>query len=143
MAEETSPCSRLTPLVRAARRIEKAVMLKLPLSAPRPSTSSGSQPTSRIQGSRCLRTSLRSKVSLPAGTGVCVVKTVVPFTAASASARLSPIRTRSRARSRARKATWPSFMCQTAGWMPSARRARTPPIPCTISWHRRISRPRT
>ena len=54
-------------------------MLKLPLSAPRPSTSSGSQPTSRIQGSRCLRTSLRSKVSLPAGTGVWVVKTVVPL----------------------------------------------------------------
>ena len=32
MAEETSPCSRLTPFVLAASRIEKAVMLKLPLS---------------------------------------------------------------------------------------------------------------
>jgi len=26
------------------------------------------------------------------------------------------------------------------GWIPRARRARTPPMPCTISWHSRISR---
>ena len=143
MAEETSPCSRLTPFVLAETRIANAVMLKLPLSLPSASASSGSQPTSRTHGSRYFCTSLRSKVSLPAGTGVCVVKTVVFFTAASASTRLSPIWTRSRARSSVRNEQWPSFMCHTDGWIPSARSARTPPMPCTISWHSRISRPRT
>ena len=47
--------------------------------------------------------------------------------------------TSSRQRSRPRKAAWPSFMCQTVGSMPSARRARTPPMPSTISWAMRIS----
>ena len=54
-----------------------------------------------------------------------------------------PAATISRARSTSRNAEWPSLRCQTAGAMPSARRARTPPTPRTSSWWRRISRPRT
>ena len=47
------------------------------------------------------------------------------------------------ARSPSRNAEWPSLRCQTAGSMPSARMARTPPTPRTSSWWSRISRPRT
>ena len=60
-----------------------------------------------------------------------------------AAARPGSAATSSRARSRSRNAEWPSLRCQTAGSMPRARSARTPPIPSTSSWHRRISRPRT
>ena len=55
----------------------------------------------------------------------------------------SPAATCSRARSASRNAEWPSLRCQTAGARPSARIARTPPMPRTSSWWRRISRPRT
>ena len=34
---------------------------------------------------------------------------------------------------------WPSFMWKTCGCRPSARRARTPPTPSTISWRMRSS----
>ena len=54
-----------------------------------------------------------------------------------------PAATCSRARSARRNAEWPSLRCQTAGSMPRARIARTPPTPRTSSWWRRISRPRT
>ena len=52
MAEETWPWSLLTPLLLEERRMARAVMLKLPFSAPRATVSSGSQPTSRVQNSR-------------------------------------------------------------------------------------------
>src|SRR5579871_2730219 len=80
------------------------------------------------------------KASLPAGTGVCVVKTALAATASRASAKVrlaSAIS--SRIRSSPRKAACPSFMCQSAGFSPSARSARTPPMPSTISCEMRIS----
>ena len=44
-----------------------------------------------------------------------------------------------RMRSMPQKALCPSFMWQTVGDLPRARRARTPPMPSTISWRMRVS----
>ena len=84
-----------------------------------------------------------SKRSLPAETGVWIVNTLSRRTRAQASSSSAPAATYSRARSASRNAEWPSLRCQTAGARPSARIARTPPMPRTSSWCSRISRPRT
>ena len=61
-------------------------------------------------------TSSKVKASLPAGTGVCVVKMELARTASAASVKDRPAPcTSSRTRSKPRKALWPSFMCQMAG----------------------------
>ena len=61
--------------------------------------------------------------SWPAGTGVCVVKTVLDATASSAASSARPSATRLRTRSRIRNAAWPSLMCQTVG-LEAQRRER-------------------
>ena len=76
--------------------------------------------------------------SMPAGTGVCVVNTVLERTTVSAVSKSSPSVISSRMRSTPRKPAWPSFMWNTSGaGRPSisvnARIARTPPIPARIS----------
>ncbi len=79
-------------------------------------------------------------MSLPAGTGVCVVKTVPAATASRAAAKSRWFSSISRRmRSSPQKAEWPSFMWQTVGALPTARRARTPPMPRIISWRTRMS----
>ncbi len=71
--------------------------------------------------------------SFPAGTGVWVVNTLFFLTISAASSKVFPVSIISRIRSKARKAEWPSFMCQTVGLYPKIRNARTPPIPNNIS----------
>ena len=114
-------------------------------STPRPSSrtrSTGTPPVSS-SGPATRRTRSASNRSLPAETGVWIVKTLSRRTAAQASSIDILPATYSRARSASRNAEWPSFRCQTAGASPSCRIARTPPMPRTSSWWRRISRPRT
>ena len=79
----------------------------------------------------------RSKRSMPAGTGVCVVNTPPARTASTAPSNGSPAATSSRIRSRLRNPAWPSLLWNTCGSIPRARRARTPPMPRTISWRSR------
>ena len=100
-------------------------------------------PPRSSRGPATRRTSSASKRSLPADTGVWIVKTLSRRTVAQAASSVPPAATRSRARSASRNAEWPSLRCQTAGARPSARIARTPPTPRTSSWWSRISRPRT
>ena len=83
-------------------------------------------------------TSGKGNASWPAGTGVWVVNTVEARTWASAASKLAPCSMWSQIRCRATKAACPSFRCQTAGSMPIALSALTPPRPRTIScWRRR------
>ena len=80
---------------------------------------------------------------MPAGTGVWVVKTVPARTACSASGNDSPCDSvSSRIRSTPWKPACPSLAWKTSGagvpvsWQ-YARRARTPPMPSSISWRSR------
>ena len=82
---------------------------------------------------------------MPAGTGVCVVNTVLERTTVSAVSKSSPPSvTSSRMRSTPRNPACPSFMWNTCGsGSPStavnARIARTPPMPARISCLMRCS----
>ena len=76
---------------------------------------------------------------MPAGTGVWVVNTPPARTTSTASANVRPDSTSSRMRSSDRNPAWPSLVWNTCGCRPSARSARTPPMPSTISWRRRCS----
>ena len=84
---------------------------------------------------------------MPAGTGVCVVKTVPARAADSASSNVRPcVCTSSRIRSRPRKPAWPSLVWNTSGsgapvMRAYARSARTPPTPSRSSCWRRCSPP--
>jgi hypothetical protein len=80
---------------------------------------------------------------MPAGTGVCVVKTLAAITCwrAWSKVRLGLASSSRRVRSRARNALCPSFMWKTVGVTFSAARARTPPMPSTISCLMRSSVP--
>ena len=95
---------------------------------------------------RCAATRSRSKRSMPAGTGVCVVNTVPARTACSASSKSRPsFSTSSRMRSMPRKPAWPSLVWNTSGAgapvaAQYARIARTPPTPSSSSCSRRCSR---
>ena len=96
------------------------------------------RPTRSRSARRAARRSARrapaSKTSFPAGTGVCVVNTVDARSRCSAASRAScSSSTSSRSRSSCRNAEWPSFMWNTVGSRPSARSARTPPMPSTSS----------
>ena len=74
---------------------------------------------------------LRRVDSLPAATGVWVVKTVVLRTAASASSDRLPAAGSMGKRSKDASAACPSLRCTTDGAMPSAASARMPPTPST------------
>ncbi len=82
-------------------------------------------------------------VSMPAGTGVCVVKIEVAITAwrTSSKASVGWRSSSTRIRSRAEKALCPSFMWNTVAGTFIAASARVPPMPSTISWRIRISVP--
>ena len=91
-------------------------------------------------------TRLRSNRSMPAGTGVWVVKTVPARQTSRASSKLRPCSAYSRMRSRPRKPAWPSLVWKTSGEgyprsAQKARTARTPPMPSSSSWRSRWSLP--
>gem|GEM_PF-6666953 len=103
-----------------------------------------SVPQRSAQSVKYFRIRLFWKVSFPAGTGVWVVKTVLPRQRSNAfSKEIFSLSTRRWIRSNPRKAEWPSFICQTEGEIRRASSTRTPPIPRRISWQRRISLPAT
>ena len=147
VALAVSAWSLLTAFAPWVRRRLNAVMSNWPRSPsvprPRSRTPSTGTPPSSSSGPATRRTRSASKRSLPAETGVWIVNTLSRRTRAQASSRAAPAATYSRARSASRNAEWPSLRCQTAGARPSARTARTPPMPSTSSWWSRISRPRT
>ena len=110
----------------------------------RATRSTGHRPPPSRSGPATRRTRSASKRSLPAETGVWMVKTLFATDARPGVVERSARRRRARGPARrAGSAEWPSLRCQTAGAMPSARSARTPPTPRTSSWWSRISRPRT
>ena len=83
---------------------------------------------------------------MPAGTGVCVVKTVPALDSSSASSKDSPTARYSLIRSRPRKPAWPSLVWNTSGSgcpviAQNARTARTPPMPSSSSWRSLCSVP--
>ena len=87
------------------------------------------------------RTSSGSNTSFPAGTGVCVVKTVDARSRSIASSADRPCSsTSSRIRSSWRNAECPSFRWKTVGSRPSPRRTRTPPTPSKTSCRSRFAR---
>ena len=101
---------------------------------------------SSASGPKWRATSSRSKRSIPAGTGVWVVKTVPARTASSAASKSRPSSDSSAIRSRPRNPACPSFVWNTSGcaWPVSrqyVRTARTPPMPSSISWSSRCSLP--
>ncbi len=79
------------------------------------------------------------KTSWPAGTGVCVVKTLDARTRRTASSKGTPSVASSRTRSSSMNAACPSLACHTAGRWPRARSMRTPPTPRIHSWRSRTS----
>ena len=144
IARLTEPWSLATPLRRAASRNAITAMLNFGASSPfssglspTPNSSSIVTPHSAAKPLKYFSISARSKRSIPAGTGVCVVKMPPARTASTAASKGRPPATNSRMRSKLRKAAWPSLLWKTCGSMPSARSARTPPMPRTISWRRR------
>ena len=112
---EVWPCSLATPLEKAADRSANTVMPKsLPRGGwicPMASSSSHGSPSGRASGSRYFRSRSESNCSFPAGTGVCVVNTLVANTSSRASAKERFWEAiRSRIRSKIRNAECPSFM---------------------------------
>src|SRR5271169_5895965 len=82
---ETSPCRRLTPLLYAESRSASTVRQNsspslLGSSLPRPRNSFQGRPSSRAISPKYLSMRSEEKRSLPAGTGVWVVKTFVDQT---------------------------------------------------------------
>ena len=137
----TSPCRRLTPF--AARLVRSANWLTPNGSVSssgrvRPSriTSAGSASMSRVTPASASSTWSAGYVSLPAGTGVCVVKIVFVRAAASPSASGPPC---ARAASSEMNDAWPSLRCRRPGSIPIASSARTPPTPSSTYWARRAS----
>jgi hypothetical protein len=78
------------------------------------------------------------KASLPAGTGVCVVKHVPALTASRAEAKSSLFLDQHPDALQPVNAACPSFMWQTVGNLPSGRSARMPPMPRMISCWMRV-----
>ncbi len=144
IARVTVPWSWLTALVEPADRIASAVMLNcspLPLSYdPSARNRSRLAPSVPQQLARCFSTMLNGNASCPAGTGVCVVNTVVFRISASASSNDAPFSMRSRIRCKTTKPACPSFRWNAPGVRPSAFSARTPPMPRMISCWIRVSR---
>ena len=144
MSRSTTPCSFATPLQKSEqprpRIVIESSLPSSPGARPMALTVSAGRPPSRSKACSCGHRSPRSNVSLPAGTGVCVVKTEVRRTNALASSNVRPLRSIVRAmRSGPRNAAWPSFMCEQATSKPSASTARRPPTPSRTSWRRRLS----
>ena len=141
MPRATSPWRRLTPL---AARLARSANWLTPKGSPasagrvRPSrmTSSASTPIAVVSPLSASATWAAGYVSLPAGTGVWVVKIVRSRTAARPSSSVPPC---ARAASSAMKAAWPSLRCSSSGSMPSAASARTPPAPSSTYWASRAS----
>ena len=117
MPRATSPWRRLTPF--AARLVRSANWLT-PNGSPassgrvRPSRmiSSGSTPSAPVIPASASTTWSAGYVSLPAGTGVCVVKIVFVRAAAMPSASVPPW---ARAASSEMNAAWPSLRCSSPG----------------------------
>ena len=154
MPRLTSPCSTETPLARCASRKPITAMLNTDGSPP----SKSSVPSARIRSTgtpgvapaslKYCSTSVRGNLSMPAGTGVCVVNTVDArpiSTAVSMSSRGPASSTvSSRIRSMPRKPAWPSLVWNTSGSgapviRDHSRSARTPPTPSSSSCRSRCS----
>ena len=104
---------------------------------PRANSSSIDTPHSAANAVKYFSNKPPSNWSIPAETGVWVVNTLPARTASTATANGMPAATCSWIRSKPRNPAWPSLVWKTSGSMPSARRARTPPIPSMISWRSR------
>ncbi len=148
----TRPCSSDTPLARWPRRRPITAMLNrfgsppAYVSMPSRRMRSTSMRGSSASGPKCRATSSRSKRSMPAGTGVWVVKTVPARTASRAESKSRPSSASSAMRSRPRKPACPSLVWKTSGCAcPVSRQyvrtARTPPMPSSISCSSRCSLP--
>lgn len=143
---DTRPCRVLTPLVAPERRMARTAMENGSWGSAgfcRPSARNSSRESPSCVQYEAKYRSIRSgaNTSMPAGTGVWVVKILLAVTASRASVKLTLCRsTRRRMRSRARNAGCPSLMWHTVGSMPSIARARIPPTPRRISCRRRMSR---
>ncbi len=117
----TWPCSMLTPLTRWASRMPMTAMLKTSgsppgnVSAPRPSTRSGGSVPVSAWPPNWRRTRSAGNRSMPAGTGVWVVKTVPARVSSSASSKPRPRSMYSRIRSTPRKPACPSLVWKTSG----------------------------
>ena len=102
---------------------------------PSPRRSSNAIPNVSASFSKYRFMTSLGKRSIPAGTGVCVVKTFPAVAISRASANVRPRSARSwRIRSRPRNAACPSFAWRTVGLRPATSSARMPPIPRTSSW---------
>ena len=105
-------------------------------------------PAVALEPPKYCSTSSRSNRSMPAGTGVWVVKTVEarPTSSAVSKSRWGPASATvsSRIRSSPRNPAWPSLVWNTSGSgapviRENARNARTPPTPSSSSWRSRCS----
>ena len=77
---------------------------------------------------------------MPAGTGVCVVKTLLTRVASSASSKVRPWRSMKQADPLQREERGVALVhVEDGGLEPSASSARMPPMPSTISWRMRVS----
>ena len=119
MSRATSPWRRLTPFAaRLARSASWLIPNGSPSSSgrvrPRAISSAESAPRSRVTPASASSTCAGGYVSLPAGTGVWVVKIV---------------RSRSAPGSSDMNAACPSLRCTSPGSIPSAASARVPPTP--------------
>ena len=95
MRRVTWPCRLLTALARRESFSPSTVMQKVSCSfcgstLPKPINCSVEMPSSSRSGPRCSSIRLRSKRSWPAGTGVCVVKTVCCATSRRAASNAMP-----------------------------------------------------
>ncbi len=119
--------------------MQKSSSELLVFSRPRPSKLSEDNPRDSRSGPICSSTSLASKRSCPAGTGVCVVNTTSRETRGTAASNPMPSSSiRWRMASNTAKALCPSLRWRTPGEIPSALRARRPPTPNSNSWRIRI-----
>ena len=124
------------PSCRTARRCRRGS------GGPGPGTRSRLRPSCRdVRAEVAARSARARSMSMPAGTGVCVVKTLPAATASRASAKVRLLLAPSAAGcarapgrpSGPRSCGRPSARC------PARRSARTPPMPSRISWRMRIS----
>src|SRR5690606_12509845 len=113
------PAHRATPFTYFDRPSAHTVMWKRPCSSvgccPMPRNCSRVIPISSHTGPAHCSTWSKEKVSCPAGTGVCVVKTLVARTSAAAASYVRPAAISSRTRSTCMKAACPSLACHAAG----------------------------
>ena len=144
ISRETAPWSFETPFAYADVSNANGVIPKSESSGctlPRASNSSQEKPQRSTSGSTFRRTSPGSNTSLPAGTGVCVVKTVDARSRSSAASRSIPSPRPARAAARAGRTPSGPRSCGTrSARARAARSTRTPPMPSTSSCRSRFCR---